>query len=221
MAAPTRGQHKKGDRIRRSRETDAVAKKAGLEDWKMRLLSRMDETGHNMKSLSLTAGLGETAVRDMLKRTSSPNLEPISKVAKIIGLSVSELLEGPTEKVKLLEVLGEIGSSTATWFQLDTPIQIGIDERGRTYSIETSNDEFAIISGNDLLVFERTTDFVKSRTAGEKLLLLKSGRRYCGVISQDRKTGEYIVHEGGRETRIPLAEVEWFAAWKRTYRQTR
>lgn len=47
--------------------------------WKDRLQARMHDLKHTMKSLSLAAGLGETGVRDMLKRTQSPSMDAMTR----------------------------------------------------------------------------------------------------------------------------------------------
>ena len=70
-------------------------KKMANEMWKDRLQARLLETQHSMKSLSLAAGLGETGVRDMLKRTQSPSIDAMAKVAKELDMSLTELWEGP------------------------------------------------------------------------------------------------------------------------------
>jgi transcriptional regulator with XRE-family HTH domain len=51
------------------------------------------ETETNPKQLSLTAGLGETAVRDLLKnRAHSPKLETVQKLAKALDIGVYDLI---------------------------------------------------------------------------------------------------------------------------------
>ncbi|MFN7038177.1 MAG: helix-turn-helix domain-containing protein [Alphaproteobacteria bacterium] len=52
----------------------------------------MQEKGYNMKSLSLAAGLNETAVRDILKsRVASPTYATLNRLAKILKCSVEDL----------------------------------------------------------------------------------------------------------------------------------
>ena len=47
------------------------------QTWKSRLELLMRQKGFNMKSLSLKAELGETYVRDILKRGRDPGVEKI------------------------------------------------------------------------------------------------------------------------------------------------
>lgn len=47
----------------------------------------------NAKKLSVTAGLGETAVRDILQdRSASPKLETVHKLANALGVGLYELM---------------------------------------------------------------------------------------------------------------------------------
>lgn len=55
------------------------------------LQERSDST--NPKQLSLSAGLGETAVRDLLKnRAHSPKLETVHKLARALDVGVYDLI---------------------------------------------------------------------------------------------------------------------------------
>lgn len=46
----------------------------------------MKKKGFNMKSLSLAAGLNETAIRDLLKRTNNPSYQTINKLSKFLEI---------------------------------------------------------------------------------------------------------------------------------------
>lgn len=74
-------------------------------DWKAHLARDLKAEGIDMKSLSLAAGLGETAVRDLLMRWPDPRLSTVLAVAKARGMSLSELVEGeaaPVQKVPIV-----------------------------------------------------------------------------------------------------------------------
>jgi hypothetical protein len=60
-----------------------------------RLERAMRDAGYNPRSLSLTAGLGMTAVRDILDgRIASPRYATIEALAKVLGVSVAFLAAG-------------------------------------------------------------------------------------------------------------------------------
>ena len=64
-------------------------------EFKKNLKSILDERASvtNAKKLSIEAGLGETAVRDILKnRSASPKLETVQKLAKALHVPVYRLI---------------------------------------------------------------------------------------------------------------------------------
>ena len=62
-----------------------------------RLERAMREAGYNPRSLSLSAALGMTAVRDILDgRIASPRYATLSALARVLGVSVEWLMNGET-----------------------------------------------------------------------------------------------------------------------------
>lgn len=61
-------------------------------DWRLRLRALLDERDLSMKTASLSAGLGETFVRDILERNRKPRAENLAALARVLGTSVSYLL---------------------------------------------------------------------------------------------------------------------------------
>src|ERR1700735_4423923 len=60
-----------------------------------RLERAMREAGYNPRSLSLSAALGMTAVRDILDgRIASPRYATLSALARVLGVSVEWLMNG-------------------------------------------------------------------------------------------------------------------------------
>lgn len=68
--------------------------------WKHRLLGLLEARNTNMKAASLGAGLGETFVRDILKRGRTPSAEHLERLARFLGSSVSELMLDPSSEQK-------------------------------------------------------------------------------------------------------------------------
>tara|TARA_B100001989_G_C24504205_1_gene446586 strand:- start:705 stop:1082 length:378 start_codon:yes stop_codon:yes gene_type:complete len=59
----------------------------------LKLFLEMRKGITNAKKLSLDAGLGETAVRDILKnRSTSPRLDTVQKIAVALGVGVHDLI---------------------------------------------------------------------------------------------------------------------------------
>src|SRR5688572_3675244 len=63
-------------------------------DWREHMMEAVKKDGRDMKALSRAMGQGETFVRDMLKRGRKPNIEAVIALADVLGLTVSELVEG-------------------------------------------------------------------------------------------------------------------------------
>jgi phage repressor protein C with HTH and peptisase S24 domain len=60
-----------------------------------RLERAMRDAGYNPRSLSLAAGLGMTAVRDILDgRIASPRYQTVEALARLLGVSVAWLMNG-------------------------------------------------------------------------------------------------------------------------------
>lgn len=55
----------------------------------------MRQKGFNMKSLSLKAELGETYVRDILKRGREPGVEKMRALAEVLGVRLNEIMTEP------------------------------------------------------------------------------------------------------------------------------
>jgi transcriptional regulator with XRE-family HTH domain len=74
-----------------------------------RIARLMRERGHNMKSLSLAAGLGETAVRDIMMRTATIKWSTIEALARVLGVEpitlVSDKVNLSAEESELLSTL--------------------------------------------------------------------------------------------------------------------
>jgi len=64
------------------------------DQWKSRLEAEMARQGLDMKALSVRAGLGETYVRDALKRGRGGSLPALNKLAGALGRSLDWLIAG-------------------------------------------------------------------------------------------------------------------------------
>jgi SOS-response transcriptional repressor LexA len=91
------------------------------QEWKRQFAERMKSAGHSMKSLSLAAGLGETYVRDMLKRDRAPSAERLKKIAEVLGVGIDTLtaptnaLEPSDKKVRMVPVVGAV--QAGEWYE--------------------------------------------------------------------------------------------------------
>ncbi|MCW2275061.1 hypothetical protein GJ654_10045 [Rhodoblastus acidophilus] len=67
------------------------------DQWKSRLEAEMARQGLDMKALSVRAGLGETYVRDALRRGRGGSLPALNKLAGALGRSLDWLIAGKGE----------------------------------------------------------------------------------------------------------------------------
>ena len=86
-----------------------------------------------MKQLSLSAGLGETAVRDMLTKVASPRIDTVMAIADELGLTLTELMEGRKLVRREVPIIGTI-ETAETWVPADVShlqhITIDVDISG-------------------------------------------------------------------------------------------
>jgi hypothetical protein len=185
----------------------------------------MTELRHTMKSLSLAAGLGETGVRDMLKRTQSPSIDAVAKVARALDMTLSALYEGQQDEALLkaricsVDLVGASTVGTSAWSELTGKHSILIDEsRGRPIHVENSTNLVAIYHLDAIAVFEKVK--LESIGSGEEyLILMKDKKRYLGIINAEIEGGEkfilsLVLTQG--ELRLPVSDIDWIAERKQT-----
>jgi len=78
---------------------------ANWPSWKVEIAGALNSSGFSMKEASVKAGLGETFVRDALKRDRKPGHENLMKLFAVLGLSV-EALSPNVRPIVGLEVVG-------------------------------------------------------------------------------------------------------------------
>ena len=67
-----------------------------MPDWRDALELRIDAAGLNPYSVSMAAGLGPTAVRDILSsRSRKPRRQTLRRIGEVLGCTVDELLNPP------------------------------------------------------------------------------------------------------------------------------
>jgi transcriptional regulator with XRE-family HTH domain len=107
------------------------------ESWKIRLKAEMDRQGLDMKSVSRRAGLGETYVRDALKRERGGSLPALQKLAAALGRSVDWLISGAEEAG------GEFSPDAPPNRRLDTSVTRPIID-GATTATSTASTIFEV-----------------------------------------------------------------------------
>ncbi len=63
-----------------------------MNEIRSRILAAMAENGMSRRELSERAGLGESAVRDLLTRTENPGILTLAKICDVLDLSLVAVL---------------------------------------------------------------------------------------------------------------------------------
>lgn len=124
---------------------------------KSRLEDLMRERGHNMKSLSLAAGLSETYVRSILKRGAEPSIKNMEAIAKELRTSAAYLLGDDKPKPVSIPIVG-YASGGEGWTPCDNLNEdLEIDFASSSLiSIEIRGDSMApVYRDGDFLICDR------------------------------------------------------------------
>lgn len=162
------------------------------EDLTSRLKSLMDERGLNPTTLSRAAGLGPTAVRDILEnRVRSTRIETILKLSNALGVSVSWLVTGDDDFRARVPIVGVVSAGEGWTEQPDD---------GREYVDFTlgGDDMIAVeIHGESMLPTYRPTDILICRRQSGRAISDQIGKD-CVLRTSDGRHLVKIVKKGNR-----------------------
>ena len=192
-------------------------------DWRTRLRQLIDETpGLTMKGLSLQAGLSETAVRDALERDRTPSVENFVKIARALGITVEQLLEGDKGAVLEIPVVGIVeggegwtevsqGAGGTVSFEIGEYDAIGLEVRGESMSPVYRNGDF-------LICYRRAARNAHNLIGHDCVVRTADGRNLVKILKKGARPQTYTLksynplHED-----IENVSLEWVApiAWIR------
>lgn len=78
---------------------------------RQRLREALEASKKTMKAVSLEAGYGETFMRDILERDRDPGITKLTKIADILGITVSDIVYGDTLG-KTVPLVGYVGAGS-------------------------------------------------------------------------------------------------------------
>lgn len=129
------------------------------DDWRTRLKQVIDRTpGLSMKAVSLKAGLGATAIHDILERGSDPKVSTVLAICNALNISPAALLWGDDSATNASIPLvgfvsagegwtpidGAAGPYDAIDFDLGAHDTIGLEVRGDSMAPVYRNGDFLI-----------------------------------------------------------------------------
>lgn len=177
---------------------------------------RMNKIGLNMKQLSLKAGLGETAIRDLFQgRSGSARIETGEKIAAALGCTLRDLLAPPHEhtqrNVVPLPIIGAVEAGVwkeaIEWPRSDWQYEpVPDDPRFAGYT------RFGLqVRGRSMNQLYRDGDFVVCVPMIELQEKPEPGRRYVvyridsnGNIEATLK--EYFIDPDGKAWLVPKSD---------------
>ncbi len=184
------------------------------DEWKDRLLDILETRDLSMKEASLSAGLGETYARDILKRGRSPSAEALSALARTLGTSVGYLVDGAEAPSPTIPVIGYAAAGEA-W----TPL----DDINDTVEIDLSTEAVGlIIKGDSMSPVYRDGDIIAgNRKYGQQLsrwvgtdciVLTSNGERYVKYLMKSPIRGRFTLRSYSPTHKdLESQKLEWAA----------
>jgi phage repressor protein C with HTH and peptisase S24 domain len=169
-----------------------------METWRDRLKRAMAEHRFNMKSLSLAAGLGETAVRDALERRSSPRLETLQSIAGVLGMTVGELVDGDARSAQRVPILGYVSAGEG-WLPFDdeaivrAPEELPLSVDGPGVALSIRGDSMAPVyrDGDFIIGSKRTGPMADNLIGLDCIVMTDTGERYVKFLSRGSVKGRF------------------------------
>lgn len=186
-----------------------MAKPDEMEKVRAALRRLMDKRGVKAKPLAIGAGLGQTAVRDILDPDSTDvRLGTLRKLADQLGASVEELIG-----VDLIPVTGRVGAGGTVIFE-----DLGVGETvprppgmsGPLEALEVIGDSMLPrYSSGDVVYISRTHDGVRPEYFGEYCAVrLISGETYIKMLARGSRPG-FVTLRSLNAADIEDTEIEW------------
>lgn len=153
----------------------------------------MDERQLNMKELSLAAGLGETAVRDIIERGRNPRAPTVIALAKTLGVSVSELMLGDLPTYQRIPIVGQM-SAGESWVQFeDDQATVEMRMEGDAVAIVVRGDAMApAYRDGDVLVGTRKAGSRPDNLVGlDCIVMTDDNKRYVKILTQGSMPGRF------------------------------
>lgn len=155
-------------------------------DLKNVLDKELKARGLEMKEASIAAGLGETGIRDMLKRTKNPGVYTVLAVARMLGKSLSELVEGEDASRQLVPVVGYVAAG-----ELWTPVDDGVEyetlrvDGGEPIAVRVRGDSMApVYRHGDLLIGPKRMHEPERYVGHDCIVMTENGERMLKYLAR-------------------------------------
>lgn len=183
-------------------------------NWKAELERELETRGLDMKEASLAAGLGETGVRDILKRTKNPGIESLIAIARMLGKSLSEMLEGEEGAVQQIPIVGCVSAG-----ELWTPIDDGLEyeplkvEGGEPVAVRVRGDSMVpVYRHGDLLVGPKRIHAPERFVGHDCIVMTDTDERMLKFLARGSLPGRFNLRSYNPANRdIENVRLAWVA----------
>lgn len=169
-----------------------------------RIEQEMSAKGFSRRSLSSAAGLSESAVRDVLDRTTNPGIGTLEKIAEALELPIDAL----TGAQSLTPICGNIGAGGEVLFTIDLDQELHSDDiemvprpplvAGRLMALKVvGSSMLPKYEDGEVIYVTRDHDGLQPDYIG----------RYCAVRTADGGTWLKILANGSQPDRYTLRSL--------------
>ncbi len=172
-----------------------------------------------MKTLSLEAGLGETAVRDMLDKSKvhSPRIGSLAAIAEQLGVTLVELLEGWAAHARRVPIIGYVGAGEGWFpFQEDGPIdeaELALPN-GKAVALIVRGDSMIPVyrDGDVLIGTKRSTSNAHNLLGTDCIIETRKGARYVKFLASSQQRGRFNLRSyNPAHADIENVDIAWAA----------
>lgn len=178
---------------------------ADIQQIRALIQAEMGKKKLSKRALSSAAGLSESAVRDLMKRTDNPGIDTLRKIAEALDMPVDRL----TGAALMVPVLGRIGAGGQVIFATDPDLENNGYEGFRKVPRPplTVGKLMALeVVGSSMLPKYEDGEIVYVRRDHEGILPEYVGR-YCAVRTMEGGTYLKILAHGSEPDRYTLRSL--------------
>lgn len=192
--------------------------------WRERLREWVEQSGRSRAAICKDAGVGPTALRDILDREQSPSVDQLSKILRVLGRSLLDLYV-ENESINLnLKINGVTSEVPGVWSELPRqqsrylPLKL-LEQDAVTIEVNGSGllPEFRhgdVISGPKIV-----GPHVDNYVGRECIVETKTGEHLICILMRGTKTGRFNLRPlDNRKEEIKNAEVAWIAPIEMIFR---
>ncbi len=176
-----------------------LGKKALATEWTDRFRTLMEERGYTMKALSLSAGLNESFVRDMLNRKRQPGVDKLTRLLDVLGVTFAEFMESSrAEMAGAVPLMGYVGAGAEVNPEFEQIPPEGLDQIHVPFPMPADMIAFQVRGdsmlpqfrdGAVLIVYREQRRSLESFYGEEAAVRTSDGRRFIKTIFRGQKAG--------------------------------